>query len=46
MERMNVDQQELFVAEYKLRIQQTFKKFPAIYAFKRLLLYGKKKKAV
>lgn len=42
MERLSEDQQEIFVSEFKNRIQQSFKKFPAIYAFKRLLLYGKK----
>lgn len=42
MERLTEDQQEIFVAEYKSRIQKSFKKFPAIYAFKRLLIYGKK----
>ncbi|SMC37587.1 methyltransferase domain-containing protein [Moheibacter sediminis] len=42
MERFSEDQHEFFVAEYKSRIQKSFKKFPAIYAFKRLLLYGRK----
>lgn len=42
MERMTISQQELFAAEYKSRIQKDFKRFPAIYAFKRLLLYGSK----
>lgn len=42
MERLSEQQQEIFVAEYKSRIEKSFKKFPAIYAFKRLLLYGKK----
>lgn len=42
MERLSEEQQEIFVSEYKSRIQNVFKKFPAIYAFKRLLLYGKK----
>lgn len=42
MERMTIGQQELFAAEYKSRIQKDFKRFPAIYAFKRLLLYGSK----
>ncbi len=41
MERLSEKQQEVFIAEYKSRIQKSFKKFPAIYAFKRLLLYGK-----
>jgi trans-aconitate 2-methyltransferase len=42
MERMSASQQELFVTEYKSRIQKEFKRFPAMYAFKRLLLYGSK----
>lgn len=42
LERMSGDQQELFVTEYKSRIQKAFPRFPAIYAFKRLLLYGTK----
>lgn len=41
IERMSDSQQQLFTAEYRSRIQKAFKKFPAIYAFKRLLLYGK-----
>jgi trans-aconitate 2-methyltransferase len=42
IERISGSEQELFIAEYKKRIQQEFKRFPAIYAFKRLLLYGRK----
>lgn len=42
MEKMDEDKQEHFTAVYKSRIQKEFKRFPAIYAFKRLLLYGKK----
>lgn len=42
LERMAVSEQELFVTEYKNRIRKAFKQFPAIYAFKRLLLYGRK----
>lgn len=42
LERLSESEQELFIAEYKRRIAREFKKFPAIYAFKRLLLYGKK----
>lgn len=44
LERMSGDEQEIFVEEYKKRIRKAFKKFPAIYAFKRLLLYGKKER--
>lgn len=46
MERLSEDQQVIFVSEYKNRIEKVFKKFPAIYAFKRLLLYGKKEKVL
>lgn len=42
MERLTEDQQKFFITEYKTRIEKAFKKFPAVYAFKRLLLYGKK----
>ena len=42
LEKLSGSQQQLFIAGYKSRIQQAFRKFPAIYAFKRLLLYGKK----
>jgi trans-aconitate 2-methyltransferase len=42
LERMSLDQQELFTAAFKQRIQKEFNRFPAIYAFKRLLLYGKR----
>lgn len=42
IERISRSEQELFIAEYKKRIQQAFGRFPAIYAFKRLHLYGNK----
>jgi len=42
MGRLNNSQQELFVQAFKERIAEHFPKFPAIYAFKRLLLYGRK----
>jgi len=42
LERLSESRQKIFISEYKNRIEKTFKKFPAIYAFKRLLLYGKK----
>jgi len=41
MERLSQEQSEIFISEYKKRIKKSFGKFPAIYAFKRLLLYGK-----
>lgn len=40
MERFQEDQKELFVTEYKKRIAKDFPKLPAIYAFKRIFLYG------
>lgn len=42
MERLSPSEQQPFMAEFKNRIQQSFSKFPAMYAFKRLLLYGKR----
>jgi trans-aconitate 2-methyltransferase len=42
LERLDANQQKHFIAEFKSRIQHSFKSFPAIYAFKRLLLYGNK----
>lgn len=43
MERLSESEQKQFTNEFKSRIRQEFKRFPAIYAFKRLLLYGRKK---
>ncbi|MET0393193.1 MAG: methyltransferase domain-containing protein [Chitinophagaceae bacterium] len=40
LERMTGSQQALFTGEYKSRIRKVFPRFPAIYPFKRLLLYG------
>lgn len=40
MEKLEGEQKELFVKTYKERIAQNFPKLPAIYSFKRLLLYG------
>jgi len=42
MERLPAAQQVELIAEYKSRIQKAFPKFPAIYAFKRLLVYGRR----
>lgn len=42
MERLTTEQQELFTTEYQSRIKKYFTTFPAIYPFKRILLYGKK----
>ncbi|MEO5943829.1 MAG: methyltransferase domain-containing protein [Ferruginibacter sp.] len=44
LEKLSAEQQKLFTEEYKIRIEKALKKFPAIYAFKRLLLYGRKQK--
>lgn len=41
LERLTAEQSEIFTTEFKQRIQQKFKTFPAIYSFKRLLLYGR-----
>ena len=43
MERLTVHEQELFVKEFLRRIKNYFEPFPAIYSFKRLLIYGRKK---
>lgn len=42
MERLTSKQQELFTTEFKARIKAFYKTFPAIYSFKRILLYGRK----
>ncbi|SHG29898.1 methyltransferase domain-containing protein [Flavobacterium defluvii] len=42
IERLEGIQKELFIKTYKERIALHFPKLPAIYSFKRLLLYGKK----
>lgn len=42
LERLNEEQKAIFIKEYQTRIENKFTKFPAIYAFKRLLLYGRK----
>jgi len=42
LERLDGENEENFITEYKKRIGEHFKKFPSIYAFKRLLMYGKK----
>ncbi|WP_026729697.1 methyltransferase domain-containing protein [Flavobacterium denitrificans] len=40
MERLQEDQRNLFTQKYKERIAENFPKLPAIYAFKRIFLYG------
>ena len=42
IERLEGDEKALFINTYKKRIALHFPKLPAIYSFKRLLLYGKK----
>ncbi|PUV24723.1 methyltransferase domain-containing protein [Sphingobacterium athyrii] len=42
IERLDEDKRPDFIADFKMRIKQFFSKFPAIYAFKRILLYGRK----
>lgn len=43
LERLNEDQQKEFTSEFKNRIAIGFPRLPAIYAFKRILMYGRKK---
>lgn len=42
LERLDTDQGELFRSAFKEKIARAFPKFPAIYAFKRLLIYGRR----
>lgn len=42
LEILDKDDHDKFISEYKKRIAEKFDKFPSIYAFKRMLLYGKK----
>lgn len=42
LERLDEENKEKFIIEYKKRIAEKFDRFPAIYAFKRMLLYGRK----
>jgi len=44
MERLAGEQKERFINAYKEKIAKHFPKLPAIYAFKRILLYGRKPK--
>ncbi|PIF46615.1 trans-aconitate 2-methyltransferase [Chryseobacterium sp. 52] len=43
LERLDEGQQKTFTTEFRQRIAKDFPKLPAIYAFKRILLYGRKK---
>ncbi|WKL48773.1 methyltransferase domain-containing protein [Flavobacterium pectinovorum] len=42
IERLDGDERVLFIKTYKERIAAEFPKLPAIYSFKRILLYGRK----
>lgn len=42
LERLDEINQEKFISEYKKCIAEKFDRFPAIYAFKRMLLYGRR----
>lgn len=42
LEKLDLKQQLLFTEAFKQRITDAFYKFPVFYAFKRLLLYGRK----
>ncbi|HEY1870921.1 MAG TPA: trans-aconitate methyltransferase, partial [Chitinophagaceae bacterium] len=43
LERLDPQEQELLKSEFIKRIKKQFEPFPAIYSFKRILLYGIKK---
>lgn len=43
MERLHPEERKVFSAEFRKRISKAFPKFPAIYSFKRLFIYGTKK---
>jgi len=42
LEKLDGNNKEQFIQEYKKRIKEKFDQFPAIYAFKRILLYGRR----
>ncbi|GEN75392.1 methyltransferase domain-containing protein [Chryseobacterium hagamense] len=42
LERLTEDQQNAFTTEFKRRIAKEFPKLPAVYSFKRILMYGRK----
>jgi trans-aconitate 2-methyltransferase len=43
IERLEGEEKALFIKTYKERIAEHFPKLPAIYSFKRILLYGRKR---
>ena len=42
LEILDEENKEGFIQEFKKRIEEAYKSFPAIYAFNRLLIYGRK----
>jgi len=42
LDKLSENNVDVFVEEFKTRIRNKFEDFPAIYAFKRILLYGRK----
>lgn len=42
LEKLDETGKEEFISEFKKRIDDKFERFPAIYSFKRMLLYGRK----
>lgn len=42
LERLDDDQQKVFITEFKQRIAEAFPKLPAVYSFKRILMYGRR----
>jgi len=43
LELLEGEEKDRFVEEFKFRIKERYIKYPAIYAFKRILIYGKNK---
>lgn len=43
LERLSDDQQKIFTTEFKQRIAKAFQKLPAMYSFKRMLMYGRRR---
>ncbi len=42
LDRLEADNKQVFIEAFKARIAERFTKLPAIYAFKRILIYGRK----
>ncbi|WP_294245558.1 methyltransferase domain-containing protein [uncultured Chryseobacterium sp.] len=45
LEKLTHQQQEIFTNEFRKRIARAFPKLPALYSFKRILMYGRKSTA-